>query len=125
MSRDITSLGEFNLDGLAPAPRGVPRVEVTFEIDASGILSVAAEDVATGRAEARPEAGEEVCVSTGGARHLLFHGVRREDQRRPGERPPRHARSRAARPRSCLRRDRGLHAFRVVTGVNVEKSRST
>jgi molecular chaperone DnaK len=51
MSRDNTSLGEFNLDGLAPAPRGVPKIEVTFDIDASGILDVTAKDVATGKAQ--------------------------------------------------------------------------
>jgi hypothetical protein len=39
--------GEFNLDGLAPGPSGVPKVEVTFDIDASGILDVTAKDVAT------------------------------------------------------------------------------
>jgi molecular chaperone DnaK len=49
MSRDNASLGEFNLEGLAPAPRGVPKIEVTFDIDASGILSVTAKDAATGR----------------------------------------------------------------------------
>jgi molecular chaperone DnaK len=51
MTPDNTSLGEFNLDGLAPAPRGVPKVEVTFDIDASGILDVMARDVATGRVQ--------------------------------------------------------------------------
>jgi molecular chaperone DnaK len=51
MSADNTSLGEFNLDGLAPAPRGMPKIEVTFDIDASGILDVAARDTATGRAQ--------------------------------------------------------------------------
>jgi molecular chaperone DnaK len=51
MSADNTSLGEFNLDGLAPAPRGMPKIEVTFDIDASGILNVAARDTATGRAQ--------------------------------------------------------------------------
>ncbi len=51
MSRDNTSLGEFNLDGLAPAPRGVPKIEVTFDIDASGILDVTAKDVATGKVQ--------------------------------------------------------------------------
>jgi molecular chaperone DnaK len=51
MSRDNTSLGEFNLDGLAPAPRGVPKIDVTFDIDASGILDVTARDVATGKAQ--------------------------------------------------------------------------
>jgi molecular chaperone DnaK len=51
MSSDNTSLGEFNLDGLAPAPRGMPKIEVTFDIDANGILNVAARDTATGRAQ--------------------------------------------------------------------------
>ncbi len=51
MSRDNTVLGEFNLDGLPPAPRGVPKIEVTFDIDASGILGVAARDTATGKAQ--------------------------------------------------------------------------
>jgi molecular chaperone DnaK len=51
MAADNTSLGQFNLDGLPPAPRGVPKIEVTFDIDASGILSVAARDTATGRSQ--------------------------------------------------------------------------
>jgi molecular chaperone DnaK len=51
MARDNTSLGEFNLDGLAPAPRGVPKIEVTFDIDASGILDVTARDTVAGRAQ--------------------------------------------------------------------------
>lgn len=49
MARDNTSLGEFNLDGLVPAPRGVPKIEVTFDIDASGILDVTARDTVTGK----------------------------------------------------------------------------
>jgi molecular chaperone DnaK len=51
MAADNTALGEFNLDGLAPAPRGVPKIDVTFDIDASGILDVSARDAATGRAQ--------------------------------------------------------------------------
>jgi molecular chaperone DnaK len=51
MAADNTSLGEFNLGGLPPAPRGVPKVEVTFDIDASGILDVSAKDTATGRSQ--------------------------------------------------------------------------
>jgi molecular chaperone DnaK len=51
MAADNVSLGEFNLDGLAPAPRGVPKIEVTFDIDANGILNVAARDTATGRSQ--------------------------------------------------------------------------
>ncbi len=51
MAADNTSLGEFNLDGLPLAPRGVPKIEVTFDIDANGILNVAAKDMATGRSQ--------------------------------------------------------------------------
>ncbi|MFM7390773.1 MAG: molecular chaperone DnaK [Vampirovibrionales bacterium] len=49
MARDNKSLGMFRLDGIAPAPRGVPKVEVTFDIDANGILNVSAKDQATGK----------------------------------------------------------------------------
>lgn len=51
MAADNTSLGEFNLDGIVPAPRGVPKIEVTFDIDANGILNVSARDTATGRSQ--------------------------------------------------------------------------
>lgn len=43
--------GKFELTGLPPAPRGVPQIEVTFEIDANGILQVSAQDKGTGKAE--------------------------------------------------------------------------
>ncbi len=49
MADDNKSLGKFILDGIPPAPRGVPQVEVTFDIDANGILNVSARDKATGR----------------------------------------------------------------------------
>ncbi len=49
MARDNRSLGKFHLDGIPPAPRGVPQVEVTFDIDANGILGVSAKDKATGK----------------------------------------------------------------------------
>jgi molecular chaperone DnaK len=49
MARDNRTLGKFHLDGLPPAPRGVPQIEVSFDIDANGILSVAAKDVATSK----------------------------------------------------------------------------
>jgi len=49
LARDNKSLGHFRLEGIAPAPRGVPQVEVTFDIDANGILNVSAKDRATGR----------------------------------------------------------------------------
>ena len=51
MARDNKLIGEFNLDGIAPAPRGVPQIEVTFNIDANGILNVSATDKATGKAQ--------------------------------------------------------------------------
>jgi molecular chaperone DnaK len=49
MASDNKSLGKFILDGIPPAPRGVPQIEVTFDIDANGILNVSAQDKATGR----------------------------------------------------------------------------
>jgi molecular chaperone DnaK len=49
MARDNRSLGRFHLDGIPPAPRGVPQVEVTFDIDANGILGVTAKDKASGK----------------------------------------------------------------------------
>lgn len=51
MAKDNKSLGQFILDGIPPAPRGVPQIEVTFDIDASGILSVSAKDKATGKSQ--------------------------------------------------------------------------
>ncbi len=51
MARDNTSLGEFNLDGLPPAPRGIPKIEVSFDIDSNGILSVSAKDTASGKSQ--------------------------------------------------------------------------
>ena len=51
MARDNKLIGEFNLDGIAPAPRGIPQIEVTFNIDANGILNVSATDKATGKAQ--------------------------------------------------------------------------
>src|SRR5207244_12968141 len=49
LSRDNKQLGVFHLDGIPPAPRGVPQIEVTFDIDANGILHVGAKDLGTGR----------------------------------------------------------------------------
>ncbi len=51
MSADNKSLGKFILDGIMPAPRGIPQIEVSFDIDANGILSVTAKDKATGRTQ--------------------------------------------------------------------------
>ena len=52
MARDNRTLGKFHLTGLPPAPRGVPQVEVTFDIDANGILNVSAKDLATSKQQA-------------------------------------------------------------------------
>tara|TARA_B100000686_G_scaffold40065_1_gene41409 strand:- start:1796 stop:3670 length:1875 start_codon:yes stop_codon:yes gene_type:complete len=49
MASDNKSLGQFNLDGIPPAPRGVPQIEVTFDIDANGIINVSAKDLATNK----------------------------------------------------------------------------
>lgn len=58
MAKDNKSLGRFNLDGIPPAPRGVPQIEVTFDIDANGILHVTAKDKGTGKQQnIRIEAG--------------------------------------------------------------------
>jgi molecular chaperone DnaK len=60
MAADNKSLGKFILDGIPPAPRGVPQIEVTFDIDANGILNVSAQDKATGR-----EQSMEIIPSSG------------------------------------------------------------
>merc|ERR1719409_2610801 len=49
MTKDNNQLGKFHLDGIPPAPRGVPQITVTFDIDANGILNVSAEDRSTGK----------------------------------------------------------------------------
>jgi molecular chaperone DnaK len=49
MAKDNRTIGRFNLDGIPPAPRGVPQIEVTFDIDANGILNVSAKDKGTGK----------------------------------------------------------------------------
>ncbi len=51
MARDNKTIGRFHLDGIPPSPRGVPQIEVTFDIDANGILHVAAKDKATGKSQ--------------------------------------------------------------------------
>merc|ERR1719278_511211 len=49
MTKDNHKLGQFDLNGIPPAPRGVPQIEVTFDIDANGILNVTAADASTGK----------------------------------------------------------------------------
>ncbi|MDH8701259.1 molecular chaperone DnaK [Dysgonomonadaceae bacterium PH5-43] len=52
MAKDNKTIGKFHLDGIMPAPRGVPQIEVTFDIDANGVVSVSAKDKATGKEQA-------------------------------------------------------------------------
>src|SRR5206468_2489258 len=49
LARDNRTLGRFHLDGIPPAPRGIPQIEVTFDIDANGIVNVQAKDLGTGK----------------------------------------------------------------------------
>merc|ERR1719157_472341 len=49
MTKDNNKLGEFHLDGIPPAPRGVPQIEVTFDLDANGIMNIQAKDKASGK----------------------------------------------------------------------------
>jgi molecular chaperone DnaK len=51
MARDNRTLGQFRLEGIRPAPRGMPQIEVTFDIDANGIVNVSAKDLSTGKAQ--------------------------------------------------------------------------
>jgi hypothetical protein len=51
MTKDNNLLGTFNLTGIPPAPRGIPKIEVTFDLDANGILNVSAKDSSTGKSE--------------------------------------------------------------------------
>jgi molecular chaperone DnaK len=58
LAKDNRTIGQFNLDGIPPAPRGVPQIEVTFDIDANGIIHVSSKDKATGKSQQiRIEAG--------------------------------------------------------------------
>ena len=58
MAEDNKSLGRFVLDGIPPAPRGVPQIEVTFNIDANGILNVTAKDKGTGKEQSITISGQ-------------------------------------------------------------------
>jgi molecular chaperone DnaK len=75
MAGDNKTLGRFILDGIPPAPRGIPQVEVTFDIDADGILNVSAQDKATGR-----EQHITITASTGLSKEEIDHMVRDSKQ---------------------------------------------
>jgi molecular chaperone DnaK len=84
MARDNKTLGKFELTGLPPAPRGVPQIEVTFDIDANGIVHVSAKDMATGK--------EQSMTVTGGSalsRTTSTDGEGRRGARRGGPQAPR------------------------------------
>lgn len=70
MAGDNTSLGEFNLDGLPPAPRGIPKIEVSFDIDSNGILSVSARDTASGKSQSISITGS-TRLSEGDKKHMV------------------------------------------------------
>jgi molecular chaperone DnaK len=75
MSRDNMTLARFRLDGIPPAPRGMPQIEVTFDIDANGIISVRAKDQATGR-----EQSIKVTASTNLSQSDIERMVREAEQ---------------------------------------------
>ncbi len=77
MAADNMSLGMFQLEGIAPAPRGIPQIEVTFDIDANGILNVTATDKATGKAQKIT-----VTASTNLKQGEIDHLVHEADQHR-------------------------------------------
>ena len=81
-----TLLGKFELTGIPPAPRGVPQIEVTFEIDANGILQVSAEDKGTGKAEKITITAEKGRLSEEDIERMVREGrgVRRRGQEGQG-----------------------------------------
>ena len=90
LSRDNKNLGTFHLDGIPPAPRGVPQIEVTFDIDANGILHVSAKDLGTGK-----EQKISITGSSGSEQ-----GRSRADAARSRSRTPKRTRRRRKRSRS-------------------------
>ena len=87
MTRDNVELGKFNLDGIAPAPRGVPQIEVTFNIDSCGILNVSARDKATGRENKIEITNDKGCLSKEDIDRMVSEAekYREEDEQRRQE----------------------------------------
>ena len=100
MARDNRTLGKFHLVGIPPAPRGVPQVEVTFDIDANGILNVSAKDRATGKEQA-------ITITASSGLDEGRHRARWSGTPRP---TPRRTSSAARRSRSRTRRTRSRTA---------------
>ena len=90
LARDNRILGTFTLDGIAPAPRGMPQIEVTFDIDANGILNVSAKDRGTGKENRVTITGSDNArQERGGAHGQGGRGQRRgRPQARRGDRDP-------------------------------------
>ena len=69
MTEDNNSLGKFHFDGIPPVPRDLPQVEVTFDIDANGILNISAQDESTGKTNQVPiSLRRAICLRLGEAR---------------------------------------------------------
>ena len=85
MARDNKALGNFNLDGIPPAPRGVPQIEVTFDIDANGILNVSAKDKGTGKEQ------KITITAAGGLSKEEIEKMRRDAEAHAAEDEKRHA----------------------------------
>ena len=85
MARDNKALGNFNLDGIPPAPRGVPQIEVTFDIDANGILNVSAKDLGTQKEQ------KITITAAGGLSKEAIEKMRKDAEAHAAEDEKRHA----------------------------------
>ena len=103
------TLGKFHLEGIVPAPRGVPKVEVTFDIDANGILSVHAKDTATGKDQKitiTANSGLNEAEIQKMVKEAAEHEARRQGASRAG-RAPEQARQPLLHGRKDARREQG------------------
>merc|ERR1719217_1254229 len=80
MAKDNRLLGKFELTGLPPAPRGVPQIEVTFEIDANGILHVSAEDKGSGKSDEITITSEKGRLDEAEIQRMVEEGERFEEE---------------------------------------------
>jgi heat shock 70kDa protein 1/2/6/8 len=76
MTKDNHLLGTFNLEGIPPAPRGTPQIEVTFDVDANGILNVSAVDKASGKRQGITITNEKGRLSKGDIEKLVKEAER-------------------------------------------------
>ena len=113
-TRDNKNLGTFELTGIAPAPRGVPQVEVTFDIDANGIVHVSAKDKGTGKEQSMTITGGSSLVEGGHRAHgPRGRGARRRRQEAPrGGRDAQHRRAARLLDRQAHQGERGQAARR-------------